>query len=121
MDPSMRKVDAARNGGNAALDKKGKMTRAVSMWLMVLVPCVLVYTGTARARDLPPLDVAETPPASGPSLFDPSSIGTGRAQYLGSPNAPESPTVIEPQRNAADSPFDASSVGHCSRAIRAAP
>jgi len=30
---------------------------------------------------------------------------------LRSPNAPESPTVIEPQRNAADSPFDASSVG----------
>src|SRR5262245_35874173 len=59
------------------------MTRSVSTWLMVLVPCVLVYAGTARAQYSPP------------------------------PNAAESPPVIEPlQHAAASSSFDADSLGN---------
>src|SRR5262245_35321650 len=87
---------------------EGEMERAISAWLMVLVPCGLVYTEIARARDLPPVNVAETP-AIEYSLFDPNPAV--RAQFYSPPNVVESPSVIEPQRNAAEGPFDASSVG----------
>jgi Cellulose biosynthesis protein BcsS len=87
---------------------ESEMERAISAWLMVLVPCGLVYTEIARAHDLPPVNVAETP-AIEYSLFDPNPAV--RAQFYSPPNVVESPSVIEPQRNAAEGPFDASSVG----------
>jgi Cellulose biosynthesis protein BcsS len=104
-------MDAAHSVGNAARHKvggsEGEMERAISAWLMVLVPCGLVYTEIARARDLPPVNVAESSPAIEDSLFDPNP--TVRAQFYSPPNVGESPSVIEPQRNAAASPLNASS------------
>jgi Cellulose biosynthesis protein BcsS len=104
-------MDAAHSVGNAARHKvggsEGEMERAISAWLMVLVPCGLVYTEIARARDLPPVNVAESSPAIEDSLFDPNP--TVRAQFYSPPNVGESPSVIELQRNAADSPLNASS------------
>src|SRR5213080_3397777 len=40
---------------------KDKMTRSISTLLMVLVPCVLVYAGPARAQYLPPPNAAQSP------------------------------------------------------------
>jgi Cellulose biosynthesis protein BcsS len=127
----MRKMHAARRGGN------GEVARAVSTWLMVVVPSLLAYNGaasapalnpqtpavtepslfdpnpmgTARAQYLPSSNAAEGPAVIETSSFDANSIGTGRAQFLRPPNAPENSPVIGPQRDAADSPFNASSVG----------
>jgi Cellulose biosynthesis protein BcsS len=95
-------MDAARSQGNAPgtpqnWGSTGAMARALSTWLMVVIPCVLVYAGTARAQDLPPPSAAESPPVIEPSLFDPDSIGTAR---LPAANAAEAPPGIE--RNSLD-------------------
>jgi Cellulose biosynthesis protein BcsS len=73
------------NRGRAACQDWGnkvEMTRSVSTWLMVLVPCVLVYAGTARAQYSPPPTAAERPPvieplqhAAATSSFDADSLG----------------------------------------------
>jgi Cellulose biosynthesis protein BcsS len=118
--------------------RAGKMPRIVATWLIVLVPCALIQTGLARARDLPAINAAENPPAVETTLFDPNSIGTARPQSFSAPKAAQpvvewnsfeassvqtdheqslrppnavGPPVIEPQRNEADSSFDARSVG----------
>src|SRR5689334_14297779 len=58
------------------------MARAVSTWLMVFAPCVLVCGGAARAQYLPP------------------------------PDAPPTSTFVQPQHAAATSSFDADSLGN---------
>jgi Cellulose biosynthesis protein BcsS len=62
---------------------KGEMTRLVSTWLIVLVPSVLVYAGTARAQYLPPA----SPHAAVSSSFDADSLGN-RNVYLDATFAP---------------------------------
>jgi Cellulose biosynthesis protein BcsS len=62
------------------LGKKVEMTRSVSTWLMVLVPSVLVYAGTARAQYLPQ-HVAVS------SSGDADSLGN-RSAYVDSTFAP---------------------------------
>jgi hypothetical protein len=67
---------------------KGEMTRLVSTWLIVLVPSVLVYAGTARAQDLPPASATEIiEHAAVNSSFDADSIGN-RNVYLDATFAP---------------------------------
>jgi hypothetical protein len=102
----MRKMGAARSGGNR------EMARAVSTWLIALTPCVLVYLGTAYARDLPPPSAAESPPVIEPGSFDANSVLTARAQYLPPPNIPQSPTFIQRQHVSVSSSFDADSLGN---------
>jgi hypothetical protein len=115
------------------------MERAISAWLMVLVPCVLVYTGAARAQYLPPPSAAESPPVIEPNLdtvplpapnaaesplvtdlqdnavkksFDPNSIGAARAQYFPPSNVAQSPAFIPRQYVAVSSGGDADSLGN---------
>jgi hypothetical protein len=70
---------------------KGEMTRLVSTWLIVLVPSVLVYAGTARAQYLPPASAGESPiiieHAAVSSSFDADSLGN-RNVYLDATFAP---------------------------------
>ena len=94
---------------------KDKMTRSISTLLMVLVPCVLVYAGPARAQYLPPPNAAQSPagqPVIEPSSFDANSVLTARAQYLPPPYAPQSPTFIQRQHVAVSTSFDADSLGN---------
>jgi hypothetical protein len=81
------------------------MARAVSTWLIILLPCGLLYTGIARARDLPPINIPENSPTVEGSLFDPIPMGATRAQYLPPSNAAERPSTIE------STSFDANSIG----------
>jgi hypothetical protein len=85
----------ARGRGNAARDSEGGMARAVSTWLMVFAPCVLVYAGPAHTQYLPSPSAAESPAVSEPNLFDPNSIGTAPAEFFSPPSAAEAPSVIE--------------------------
>jgi len=84
------------------------MARAVSTWLMALVPCLLVCTGAARGQYLPPPSAAESPPVIEPNLFDPNPVGTAP---LPAPNAAESPLVTDLQDSAAKKSFDPNSIG----------
>ena len=93
---------------------KDKMTRSISTLLMVLVPCVLVYAGPARAQYLPPPNAAQSPagqPVIEPSSFDANSVLTARAQYVPPPYAPQSP-IFQRQHVALSSSFDADSLGN---------
>jgi hypothetical protein len=113
-----------RSGGKAGATSKGRgegeMARAVSTWLIVLVPCVLVYTGTARAQYLPPSsasNAAESPLVTDlqdnavKKSFDPNSIGAARAQYLPPPYVAQSP-IFYRQHVALSSSGDGDSLGN---------
>jgi hypothetical protein len=133
----VRETNAARSGSASKGSSEGNVLRSSSMWLIILLPCCLLYTGIARARDLPPMNIPESSPTVEGSLFDPNPMGIARAQYLPPSNTAERPSSIEPssfdassfgtgrpgppsdiesspvidaQRNAPDSPFDARSI-----------
>jgi len=135
-NPRIAKTVAACSGSNGIVTSKGSSednrARSGSMWLIILVPCCLLYTGFARARDLPPVNIPESSPTVEGSLFDPNPMGIARAQYLPPSDTAEpssfdassfltgrfrpssdieSSPVIDAQRNAPDSPFDARSIG----------
>jgi cellulose biosynthesis protein BcsS len=141
-NPQIAKTDAACNVNDGIVTSKGRSednrARSGPIWLIILVPCCLLYTGLARARDLPPLNIPESSPTVEGSLFDPNPMGVARAQALppsntaerpssiepssfdasffgtgrpGSPSDTESSPVIDAQRKAPDSPFDARSIG----------